>query len=346
LAIVASGCAMAPSKGPESDALLDGKADAVNGVLEHTSPIQEIHEIGVSLTEEVRGHAFNFTLGMDEHVSIHTALFSGDRGPEIDTVLYLFRKNDDGWGHYIRRNDDDASRDGTVWSRIEEDLGPGEYRILAKAYDDAVGMFAVNMNCADGFCDYYDPADVPEPTEPGTGTADPVGTGAVSIVVPLLDENENLPMSRFNDELERAGLPMFPDTLTVSSEDGDFQAELDALAEQSARDDVLAITGAELSLYYSSLEPLLDAGFCYSGDGSAVPDLMSGIAGSILSEMFVVWGWRAGEKSAYDEWHEPTRESAIYDEWNEYDPSGGSVLLVASSDDDGTEGVVIVPACR
>lgn len=345
LLTLAFGCAMAPDKGPESELLLDGKADGVDGIIEHTTPIQEIQEVGLTLTEDTRGHAYRFTLGTNEHVSIYTALFSGDTGPEIDTVLYLFRKSEDGWGHYIRRNDDDPTREGTLWSRIEEDLAPGEYRILVKAYGDTVGSFGLNMKCADGFCDYYDPSDVTEPDERGTGEPDAVGTGDVAVKVPVLDENEQLPLSRFNAALGAASLPTFPDTFGASNQNDAWQGELDALAAQSARDDVLAITGAELA-QYGGLEPLVDAGFCYEGDASALPDLLSGFSDAILSDMFSVWGWRAGASSAYDEWHEPTTASAIYDEWNAYDASGTDVLLVVSDDDDGNERVVTVPACR
>jgi hypothetical protein len=339
-----AGCAVATEKGPEADALVDGKSDGATGIREHDHGLQDQEEIGVTLTREWRGHAFPFTLGTRERVAIHTALFSGDDGDEIDTVLYLFRRGRDGWGHYIRRNDDDPTRQGTMWSRIEEDLEPGEYRILAKAYDDEVGSFAVNLACADGVCNRHADVEPVEPTDLGTGTADAVSTRPVAVRLPLLGADDLMPLSRFNARLEAADLPTFPEHLEVSST-RDFRAAFQALATQSQREDVYAITGNEL-LMFASLEELLGGGLCVSGAGAALPGLVSRLGDSILSDMFTVYGWRAASRSAYEEWHEPTTASSIYEEWNAFDPSTGAVLLVVSDDDSGTERVVIVPRCR
>ena len=331
-----------PGKGAESNPPVDGKTDSAAGVIEHSTPIQDLHEVGLSFTQEVRGHAYTFELGKSEHVVIHTDLFSGTTGPEVDTVLYLFKQGDNGWGHYLRRNDDDPSRKGSLWSRIEQDLEPGKYRILVKAFSkSARGDFGLNMGCQDGVCEW--PNGTGGPDAEGVGTPDPVGTGTVSVSVPLLDEAEQQPLSRFNAQLSAAGLPTFPDSIVISSKSGSaLLSELHDLAKQAARADVLAITQAQL-LQAAPLGLLLDFGLCHGGDGAALPTLLGSLADSVLSDMFYVYGWKAENQSAYDVWHEPTKSSPVFDEWN---ASQNGVFLVwfETETDDMFTGTI--PKCQ
>ncbi|MGE3636629.1 MAG: DVUA0089 family protein [Sandaracinaceae bacterium] len=338
--LLVTGCAAPTEKPGELGALVDGKADGVAAIREHDTRLQDIREVGVELTDEVRGHAYRFTLGTEEQVDLFTARYSGEREGDLDTVLYLFRRGANGWGHYIRRNDDDPMRPETFWSRITEDLEPGEYRILVKAFADENGWIGLNMNCADGGCEERARVDPPATDDPGTGTPDRTGTGAVSIRVPVLDEDEARPLSRFNEQLTAAGQPTFPDWIEL---DGST-APLDALRDQAQIEAVFAITRGELGLYWS-ISILVDAGLCYSGHATALPRLLGGLADSVFDDMFLVWGWRAEGLSAYDEWHEPTMSSSIYDEWQSYDASHGDVYIVYSEDDEGRERTILVPRC-
>lgn len=345
LAVLVAGCGTPAAQ--EDDPFADGKADWV-GLVTHDSAIQEIGEIGTSFTTTARAHAWTFTLGMTEEVSLWTALFSGSTGKVVDTVIYLYRKGDSGWGRYILKND---NVEGTKWSRLEATLQPGDYRVIVAArYESTKGAFAINLKCADGFCDYFDPNEQPEPAEPGVGTPDDPGTGAVSFRLPLHDE-QGRPLSVYNDALRAEGLPTFPDFVTVSSSAAAPASEFERYVAQSQREDVLAVTGAELE-QYSDPASYLDAahgtelGLCYTGNGAALAGFFQGFSDGIFSDQFVVYGWRTATKSAYDEWHEPTRVSAIYDEWQAFDAASTDVLVIFSTDDDGTERTATVPRCR
>jgi hypothetical protein len=345
LALLAASCAAPPAD--QDDPFADGKADWV-GLVNHDSAIQEIGEIGTSFTATKRAHAWTFTLGMTEQVSMWTALFSGSTGKVVDTVIYLYRKDGSAWGHYINKND---NSNGTKWSRLEVTLPPGEYRVIVAARTESTqGEFAINLRCADGFCDYYDPNEYPDPEDPGVGQPDDPGTGAVSFRLPLHDE-QGRPLSVHNDALQAKGLPTFPDFITVSSTATTPAKEFERYVAQAQREDVLAVTDSELE-QYADPASYLDAvrgtelGLCYTGNGAALAGFFQEFSDSIFSDQFVVYGWRTATKSAYDEWHEPTRVSAIYEEWTAFDATSDDVLVIFSTDDDGTERTATVPHCR
>jgi hypothetical protein len=344
------GCGQQGDPAQEEDLSLDGRADSTNQVIDHTTPIQEIGEIGVSLSDKIRGHSWTFTLGMQEMVGIYTALYSGDKkGPEVDTVLYLYKKSGNAWGSYIQRNDNASAQ--TKYSRIDVVLDPGEYRIVVKGRNkNVLGQFAVNLRCADGFCDYYDPSKVSPPEEDGIGEADKPGAGVVSFRLPLIDETGEL-LSQFNDRLSQAGLPTFPDFITVSSANNPVDAEFSKYNQQASQKDILAITNSDLQQYvdpdvFTSPRKGGDLGFCYEGDGTALADFMWSFADSIFSDQFVVYGWRADGKSAYEEYHEPTKTSGMLEEWSAFDAASDSVLVVYSTDDDGNGKTITIPHCQ
>lgn len=332
-----AGCSLgSATESPNGDALADPE-----GLREHDSPIQEIGEIGVSRTEQIKAHAWTITLGMTERVSVYTAIYSGESGPVIDTVVSLFKKGEDGWGEPIATNDD--ATPGSGFSRIDMELAPGDYRIVFDATKSTVlGLFGANVRCADGVCEYWAPnPDEDPPEEPGTGEADEPAEGAVSFHAPIVDDEGDL-LSRFNDDLAAAGLPTFPDSVTVSSESEDPGAEWQKLYDQAAQDDVAAVIEVEMMAYS---DPPSLPGLCYEGEGSALASFLWQFSDSIFSDQFVVYGWRAGGRSAYDEWHEPTSQSPSYEEWQAFDPSQGDVLVIFSTDDDGNEQTATVSPC-
>ena len=78
-----------------------------------------------------RYHAWQFTLTGEASVEVRTAP-AAPGGPDVDTVLALYRRRADGrWGAAIARNDD---HDRSVWSRVELGLTEGEYRVIVRGY--------------------------------------------------------------------------------------------------------------------------------------------------------------------------------------------------------------------
>lgn len=337
LAWMMGGCLGAPSTENPSAEALDP-----DGLIEHDSSIQEIGEIGVSRTDKIKAHAWTITLGTTERVSLFTSKYSGSEDePVIDTVLSLFRRGETGWGEPIEQNDDASAE--TRYSRIEVELTPGQYRVLADATRATTrGWFAVNVRCADGYCNEYAPDPNPtDPEEPGTGEADEPLDAPVSFRAPIVDyEGDSL--SRFNDDLTAAGLPTFPEFVTISSESDEPAAEWQKMQEQAEREDVAALIEVEMMSYS---DPGSLPGLCFEGEASALAGFLWQFSDIVFSDQFVVYGWRAGSLSAYDEWHEPTSQSAIYEEWQSFDPSQGDVLVVFSTDDDGNEQTATVPPC-
>lgn len=345
LGLVASfplvGCAadVGETEDEVEDTYFDEKADR-QGLVEHESDLQDIREIGLRFDRAQRAHAFEFKLGRDEHVSIYTQLFSGSQGPEVDTVLYLYELQDNHWGHYLRKNNNTA---GTKWSRIELDLAPGDYRVIVSAATRSVnGNIGLNLGCEDGVCERY--AATPEPEETEVGEPDQPRSGTVSFVVPL-ENDDGVLLSSFNDALAAAGLDTFPDTVTVSSSSSDATARWNMYNERAAQDEVTAITGSEMR-QYADPGVFLDNGFCYRGNGSALADFTQGFSDNIFSDMYTVYGWRAGDLSVYGEHKEPTEANDDYADWNDYDAQSGDVMIIYSTDDDGTPEFTSIPRCN
>jgi len=106
-----------------------------------------------------RYHAWQFTLTGEASVEVRTAP-AAPGGPDVDTVLALYRRRADGrWGAAIARNDD---HDTSVWSRVELGLTEGEYRVIVRGYArTTTGPIAVLGACAGAGC----PRTEPEPIE-------------------------------------------------------------------------------------------------------------------------------------------------------------------------------------
>lgn len=132
--------------GEEEEAPVDGAFDSFR----NPTDLGELR-LGEStrgeLTRDARYLAWTFELNGDAEVSLST----GDAGAgEVDTVAYLYREGERGWGRYIARNDD---ADGSLFSRITRSLGAGRYRILVKGYSTrTVGAFALASICEGPGC--------------------------------------------------------------------------------------------------------------------------------------------------------------------------------------------------
>ncbi len=150
IAALGAGCIdPATDKGAESALPGEGAADSFQKPTEHGA-------IGFDATATARllkkeqHHTWTFALTGDAEVDLVTGPPSAG-GPEVDTVLYLYKRKPAGnWGSWIARNDD---ADGTLWSSVTRDLGAGEYRVLVKGYSSATrGDFAVTVGCAGAGC--------------------------------------------------------------------------------------------------------------------------------------------------------------------------------------------------
>lgn len=120
-----------------------------------------------SFTARERFHAWTFTLTGDAAVDLRTTELASN----LDTVAYLYRREPGAstWGASIAQNDDHA---GELASRIEADLGAGEYLIKVKATKTAMrGGFSLASTCTGDGCPTVaaceDGADVTLPAETG-----------------------------------------------------------------------------------------------------------------------------------------------------------------------------------
>lgn len=130
--------------GPEPQ--LDNKADSffqptVYGTVEFGTAAK------ATLGEDARFHAFDFELTGDAVVSLKTESDHSKR----DTVLYLYRANEEGtWGRYLAKNDDDGRG---LLSSIEQSLDAGQYRAIVKGYAaDETGDFSLTIDCDGAGC--------------------------------------------------------------------------------------------------------------------------------------------------------------------------------------------------
>jgi hypothetical protein len=155
-----------PDKGVEDDPL-DGKADGFytptdHGTLRFAAPNQ------AAFTDGEGFHAWTFSLSASGTVDLATELDA----PNLDTVIYLYKKGSSGWGQAIQRNDD--ASEATTASRLNVALAEGEYRLVAKAYKRTQrGAFAVTAACSGGGCpsggECPAPAALPDDTGYGGG---------------------------------------------------------------------------------------------------------------------------------------------------------------------------------
>ena len=135
--------------GPEPN--LDAKADSfyqptVFGAVTFGAPAK------ASLGADARFHAFDFELTDKATVALKTDSEDAKR----DTVLYLYKASDDGWGRYIAKNDDDGRG---LLSSVETELGAGQYRAIVKGYRvTETGAFSLTVDCDGAGCGATTPA--------------------------------------------------------------------------------------------------------------------------------------------------------------------------------------------
>lgn len=129
--------------GPEPN--LDTKADSffqptVFGAVEFGTPAK------ASLSADARFHAFDFELTDKADVTLRTDSDNAKR----DTVIYLYKATESGWGRYIAKNDDDGRG---LLSSVETALAAGQYRAVVKGYSsDEAGDFSLTVDCAGAGC--------------------------------------------------------------------------------------------------------------------------------------------------------------------------------------------------
>lgn len=130
-------------KGPEEELPPDGKDDSFRTPTDH-GPINFGVPVTSALSSAERFHAWVFDLSDTATVELVTSYaVRGQR--RTDTVLYLYRQGDTGWGSYIARNDDYAD---TTYSKLVRTLTPGRYRVLVKGHlSTTLGKFKLTATC-------------------------------------------------------------------------------------------------------------------------------------------------------------------------------------------------------
>lgn len=156
-----------------------------------------------------------------------------------------------------------------------------------------------------------------------------------SFRLPLLVEDENgenaKSITAYNDKAVAAGKPAFPAYVWVD-DSTDYSALADGynatLSELGTTDQVLIYAYAYDDFTAGSQN------ICYVGLGTEVGDLVQAQAGTMVGEMYIVWGWRSGADKWVDDNLED--ESELGDDWSAYDTKSRDVLVVYSNDDDGS----------
>ena len=149
--LAAAPACLDPSDKPAEDGVpadLDalGKDDSFQRPTEHGELAYDVPGTG-ELTRAAGYHAWEFSVRLSgtTPVTIEVGPQTGD-GPEVDTVLYLYKQQPSGrWGRYLARNDDHGD---SLWSSIARGLEGGRYRIIVKGYRATTsGAFAVTLGC-------------------------------------------------------------------------------------------------------------------------------------------------------------------------------------------------------
>lgn len=133
-------------KGAEENPLTDGKSDSFFRPTEHGTLRWGLSNPG-RLTDDEQFHAWTFELTGEATVDLVT-----EPSPNLDTVMYLYKRTseDDSWGRYIKKNDDDGD---SIASRIRLNGDAGEYRVIVKGFKTALrGGFGVMGECEGDGC--------------------------------------------------------------------------------------------------------------------------------------------------------------------------------------------------
>lgn len=160
--LISSACVGESDKGEEDDPLTDSKADSFRTPTEHGT-LTFGEPAWAEFTAAQGFHSWTFELSGDASVDLTTGALTEHSvvTPNLDTVMYLYRRTSPTatWGSYIAKNDDEE--DGSLRSRIIEDLGAGEYRVIVKTFKRSMrGEFHLGGTCTGAGC----PPVEPEPT--------------------------------------------------------------------------------------------------------------------------------------------------------------------------------------
>jgi hypothetical protein len=87
-------------------------------------------------------HAWTFDLAQPASVRLETE--ASATGPDLDTIVYLYRHGEAGWGAYLARND---NRPGSGFSTLARKLAPGRYRLVVKGPKAEANSFVLAAWC-------------------------------------------------------------------------------------------------------------------------------------------------------------------------------------------------------
>jgi hypothetical protein len=165
--VLLAGCATSPEDKGVEEAIPDGKNDSFGNPTEH-GDLRFGTPSRAAFTEVERFHSWTFTLTAKASVALATELET----PNLDSVMYLYKKRSNGsWGAFLHRNDD--AGDDTMASRLDVELAKGEYRLIVKAFKQTQrGTFSVEGTCSGAGCPVTTceaAEDLPAETGYGTG---------------------------------------------------------------------------------------------------------------------------------------------------------------------------------
>jgi hypothetical protein len=158
LSLLIGGCAGAPTDDAEpvpddpdqqpAGARMDSKLVIASAAIDNGPPWFGA-TVQAELSERTPLQAWTFDLPRAAAVGFATR--GTATGPDVDTVLYLYRLGARGWGSYLARNDD-LSAD-SVFSALTRTLKAGHYRVVVRGRTPHVhGPFALAAECQGEGC--------------------------------------------------------------------------------------------------------------------------------------------------------------------------------------------------
>jgi hypothetical protein len=142
-AAIASVACVAPTEAGEEVGTDEAAYDTFRAPTQH-GELELGLESGGTFTADERFHAFDFEIQSNSNVRLYTAP-AANKGPLVDTVIYLYRQGPAGFGASIASSDNARS---TAWSEIRRTLSPGSYRLLVKGKTTSTrGAFRVAFEC-------------------------------------------------------------------------------------------------------------------------------------------------------------------------------------------------------
>lgn len=148
LALTACTTEALKAPGEEEGAPIDGAFDSSRTVVDHEG-MPFGRAVTAELTADEGLHAWAFTLDDAASVALRTESVGG--GSWVDTVVYLYREGERGWGRAIAWNDDAPA---TLFSALSRELMAGRYRVVVKGYrSTSTGPFALVAECSGAGCE-------------------------------------------------------------------------------------------------------------------------------------------------------------------------------------------------